>query len=276
MTSYRAALFAVGSCAWTSTIEIKPQPARSTALAIRSIMGVTGEIASSNDLPRPQARGRFLVPLENEPVGRILLVREGHELDHLAARIGPGGVRAVAAEPDRVAVEIKLLARVIDGVLPGPFDGEGHRLACLLRVNPEPGEGLLFPLLPVVAPAEEKRVGPVRRGSDDYARSHSELLGLLPFALEACLPRGHLNRRGLVLVAAELRLRAGQAAAIVVARRDGQPGLAALGHALDARTALGLLEHDLTLENKGSPRRSQVARLVHDLAGRVAKQDARE
>src|SRR5262245_45194217 len=111
-------------------------------------------LGTSPALSRPQPRRRLFVTLQDNPVLSPLLVRERHELDQPPLVVGPDGVRSVAAQPDRRAVEFQLLARVVDRVLAGSFDGECRLLGRLLGMNPESGKRLLAPGLPVVAPAQ--------------------------------------------------------------------------------------------------------------------------
>src|SRR5262245_25197620 len=83
---------------------------------------------TSQVLPQPQPRCRLLVTLQDDPVLSALLVWERNELDQLSLVIRPGGVCAVTAQPDRIALEVQLLARMVDRVPAGSFDGEFRKL----------------------------------------------------------------------------------------------------------------------------------------------------
>src|SRR5262245_950630 len=87
-----------------------------------------------------QARGGLLVALEHDPGRRAGLVRQRHQLDHLAGLVGPAGVTAVAAEPDRVPAQRDLPASVLDPVLAGSLNRQRQPLARLFWMDPEAGE----------------------------------------------------------------------------------------------------------------------------------------
>src|SRR5205809_731116 len=80
---------------------------------------------------RAQFCGRFFASLQDEPVRRVRPGGQRHELDQSATVVAPRGVAAVAAQPNREAVERCLLAGMVDGVGAGFLDREGQALARL-------------------------------------------------------------------------------------------------------------------------------------------------